>query len=238
MSLSFARIMLSCRLDNRFYITHLTIITGMLDNVPKADKTKTKTKPKTKDTAGSDKTPEIDLSGILSTIGNLMGQMGTSGGKRQDKNAPNLDLPGLLSSFGTLMGGQGGGNQPNLLTLAPMLLSTVNSFIGPEALERAKEHEDHAWLMPPIIEKIHLLFDHFMNSELGRVIVDKIAGEKFIKTFKDENGRFQYSKFTELLENQSFRRHWIKMVASRASDFIVYISDPKTVKGYVRLLNF
>lgn len=156
-----------------------------------------------------------------SMIGSLLGMLNTN---QNDKNA-GFDFSSLLSG---LMNQDG--NVENMLNYAPMLMSTFNSFFGPEAQARADSHSGHAWFLPPILEKIHVLIDHFLHSDIGRSLVNKIGGEKFINIFKDENGKFSYQRFVDLLENHSFRRHWIHMITSRIADVLSYFADPYTQK--------
>lgn len=163
----------------------------------------------------------------------MLGSVGKLNNPKKEKSpskSSDIDLSGLFASFSSLLNNQGGGDMIKLLDYAPMLLSTINSFIGPEAQGRAEQHQNHAWLMPPVLEKLHLMFDHFINSELGRAFIERLGAEKYAKMFMDENGNFQYEKFIELLENQSFRRHWIKMLTTKISEFLVYLADPKTHK--------
>lgn len=110
---------------------------------------------------------------------------------------------------------------------APMILQTISSFVGSEAEQREKRHTDHSSKLPPSLEKLHVGFDHLMNSEMGKYIVDYVGAEKSFKIFKNDKGEFDYKKFTEMMENRSFRRHWIKLLTDRLTDTLHYISDPK-----------
>lgn len=115
----------------------------------------------------------------------------------------------------------------NFMDYLPQIVSTVNSFVGPEAKEREMGHADHAWMMPPPVEKIHILFDHFAHSELGRALWRIIGAEKFFQIFS-KDGKFDFAKLFEKLENQSFRRHWIKIWTQKITDILALIGDPKT----------
>lgn len=157
-------------------------------------------------------------------FGNILSTLASSSGEG------NLDFASILN---ILQGdGAGGTGFADMLNYAPMMLQTLNSFLGDDAKEREKEHAGHAWMLPPIVEKIHLLIDHFLHSEVGRTLITNIGAENFVKVFRDENGRLSYRKFVDMLENHSFRRHWIHMITSRILDFIAYFADPYTQKKY------
>lgn len=108
----------------------------------------------------------------------------------------------------------------------PMILQTIGSFTGSDAQQRERTHSDHSWKLPPFLEKIHLGFDHFMNSEMGKNFIETLGAEKSFKVFQNEKGEFDYRKFGEMMENRSFRRHWIKLVTERVVGFLQFISDP------------
>lgn len=118
----------------------------------------------------------------------------------------------------------------DMVEYANMFTQTMESFVGPSAIEREKQHAGHAWMLPPLVEKLHVMFDHFMHSELGKTIINRFGAEKFVQVFKDETGRYSYRKFVDMLENHSFRRHWIHMFTSRILDYIAYFADPYTQK--------
>lgn len=118
----------------------------------------------------------------------------------------------------------------NFLSLLPTILQSINAFIGPEADKREKSHEGHSWLMPPLLEKFHILFDHFIHSDIGKQTISALGAEKSFKIFFDEKGRFSYKKFGEMMENHSYRRQWISLVTDRIASFLQYASEPKVYK--------
>lgn len=196
------------------------------------------------DNAGGGRGGGIDPS-IIGTVISMMGQAGMDQNESNeiddDGDRPNkaVDLQGLLSVAGAFMNNKDKkGSGIDLMSLLPMLLNTVNSFVGPEAQQRTSDHSDHAWFLPPLVEKFHVMFDHFIHSDVGRSILASLGGENFMKIFSDESGNFSYDKFVELLENQSFRRHWIKMVTSRIAETVQYFSDPGRQKSYLNTAKF
>lgn len=148
--------------------------------------------------------------------------------KKAKGNQNDFDLGDILSMASSFFGDQSGG-----LNVLPMIMNTVAAFTGPEAQRREKSHAGHSSMLPPFLEKLHVLFDHFIHSELGRNIINMIGAEKTFRSFLDDNGKFSYQKFGEMMENHSFRKHWLSVVTSRVAGFVSYIADPKIQKKYV-----
>lgn len=179
---------------------------------------------------------------ILQSLGSLMQNSGSGGGFDPSIMASVLGALGdgnqggggenpmqLLSMLGGMLGGaQDGG--AGLMGMIPTLLSTISSFSGDEAQKRVSDHSGHAWFLPPVIEKLHIALDHFLNSELGISLMKTLGTEKFMKVFSDSNGKFSIEKIAELLENHSFRKHWIELVTRRIAGLISYFTDPSTQK--------
>ncbi|CAG9841054.1 unnamed protein product [Diabrotica balteata] len=175
-----------------------------------------------------------DLLKSLGAIGSLLGSKKVR--KGDPKAEPDFNLNDILSLAGSFLGqsgqkdGKKGGS--NFLSLLPTILQTMNAFVGPEARSREKSHAGHASLMPPFLEKLHVLFDHFIHSEMGKSTIAALGAEKSFKVFLDDKGRFSYKKFGELMENHSYRRQWIRILTDRIAEFLQYASDPSVYKSY------
>ncbi|XP_066248113.1 uncharacterized protein [Euwallacea similis] len=115
----------------------------------------------------------------------------------------------------------------------PMIMNTINAFSGPEADERAQSHSGHSWALPPVIEKIHIYFESFMSSDMGKQLLSYIENQKAFKVFQNKNGKFDYEKFKELIENHSFRRHWLQRISQKIVEYLRLISDEKVQKQYI-----
>lgn len=79
---------------------------------------------------------------------------------------------------------QGRGNneaQDGLMSLLPMVVQAYNSFTGPEGDEVQAKHKEHAWVLPPFLEKIHVIWDHFSNSELAEALWKKSGVHSIFK---------------------------------------------------------
>lgn len=60
-----------------------------------------------------------------------------------------------------------------LISLIPMAIQAINSFSGPDGEKIHAKHKDHQWVLPPFLERIHVMWDHFSNSELAQALWEK-----------------------------------------------------------------
>lgn len=158
-------------------------------------------------------------------LGSVLSML-NAGGTAKNSNAP--DVSNLLSLAGQFLAGQG--NADGLMDYLPTIMNTVGTFMGLDGETPVGSHSDHDWFLPPVLEKMHILFEQFFHSEAGKNLLNSAGAEKLIKLFSDENGKFSYDKFVELIENQSFRRHWIRLITNRIAVVISYVADPKIQK--------
>lgn len=160
--------------------------------------------------------------------------------QQQENSGPNWE--GLLDIAMTFMGNQngggGGGQQKRrsaedngvgggLMSLLPMVMNVVNSFNSAEGEKIAHAHKDHAWILPPFLEKIHIMWDHFQHSELAQVLWMKTGLNKVFMGFTDREGKMDYEKLFKSLENQNFRRRWIKAATDYTADWVNHIANPE-----------
>lgn len=161
-----------------------------------------------------------------SILGNMLSMMGnTAGGEREEKHKKKdseLGIGSVLYSLSSLLQDQG----ENPFNLA---MDSFASFFGPEAQEREYSHASHAFLLPPLLEKLHLYIDHFKHTELYNAIWRVTGGDKVFNMFAID-GKFNFDKFFSRLENRAFRRHWINLVTKKITDFIAVITDPERHK--------
>lgn len=90
----------------------------------------------------------------------------------------------IASAFINTNKEQGRGNneaQDGLMSLLPMVVQAYNSFAGPEGDEIHAKHKEHAFLLPPFLEKIHVIWDHFSNSELAEALWKKSGVHSIFK---------------------------------------------------------
>ncbi|XP_049880714.1 uncharacterized protein LOC126377099 [Pectinophora gossypiella] len=154
-------------------------------------------------------------------------QQPTQRQKRQSDN--DINLEGLLSLASGFMGGQ---NQ-NGASVLPMIMNALGSLSNPEANKRAEDHKDHADFLPPFLEKAHLYWDLFINSELGKAVWEKSGMKRVLKAFTGPDGKISFDLMFKNFENQSFRRHWIKAAAAYLTDMVVHIAKPEVYQRYL-----
>lgn len=120
-------------------------------------------------------------------IGNVLEMF--SGGSDDDEEEPprkrrkrasaqeGNGLEGLLTVASMFMNsnnrGSAGAGGDGLLSLLPMVMQAVNSFSGAEGDNVHARHKDHEQILPPFLERIHVMWDHFSNSELAETLWDK-----------------------------------------------------------------
>ncbi|KAH8244637.1 hypothetical protein KR026_002265 [Drosophila bipectinata] len=119
-----------------------------------------------------------------------------------------------------------------LMNLLPLVMQAVSSFAGPEGQSTQEKHKSHAWVLPPFLEHIHVLWDHFSNSELADALYEKSGVNKIMKGFKGSDGKLDYDKLFESLNNQSFRRRWIKSATLYLADWASYLANPDVYLRY------
>lgn len=99
--------------------------------------------------------------------------------KRSNSGQEGIGLETILNIASAFMGNannvdsQSNGNNEGLMSLLPMIVQAVNSFSGPEGEKIQAKHKEHAWVLPPFLERIHVIWDHFSNSELAEALWQK-----------------------------------------------------------------
>lgn len=69
----------------------------------------------------------------------------------------------------------------SLMSLLPLAMQAISSFAGAEGQHTQEKHKDHAWVLPPFLEHLHVLWDHFSNSELADALYEKSGVNKIMK---------------------------------------------------------
>lgn len=77
--------------------------------------------------------------------------------------------------------GESSGKNEGIMSLLPMVIQAVNSFSGPEGDRVHDKHKDHQWVLPPFLERIHVMWDHFSNSELAEALWEKSGVNSIFK---------------------------------------------------------
>lgn len=121
-----------------------------------------------------------------------------------------------------------------LMNLMPIVMQTLSSFSGSEMEKTEQEHKNHDHVLPPFLEKIHQMWDHFTKSELSDALYSKLGLDLVFKGFVGRDGKLDYDKLFDSLQNQSFRRRWIQKAVIYLADWAnYYLSNPEVFKRYV-----
>lgn len=122
-------------------------------------------------------------------------------------------------------------NGDNLLNLLPIVMQTLNSFTGSDMEKTEAQHQhNHGGILPPFLEKIHTAWDHFSNSDLSDAIYKKIGLDNVFKGFVGRDGKVDYDKLFESLQNQSFRKRWIQKAIVYLAEWANYLSNPEVYR--------
>lgn len=171
---------------------------------------------------------------IGSMISMFAQQMGSNTQQRQKRASKEseLNLESIMGLASGLLGNQGSGSSAG--DYLPLIMSAISSFSSSEAEKRADDHKDHSSFLPPYLEKAHLYWDLFINSELGKTVWEKSGLKKAFKVFTGKDGKISFDVMFKNLENHSFRRHWIKVAAKYLTDFVVQVSKPEVYQTYLK----
>ncbi|XP_013114285.1 uncharacterized protein LOC106092077 [Stomoxys calcitrans] len=173
----------------------------------------------------------IDLGSIIQIASAFMGQNGEQSSQRphnhQQKRSVNNENPPTEHK-----------EDNGLMSLLPLVMQAISSFAGPEGQHTQEKHKDHAWVLPPFLEHMHVMWDHFSNSELADALYEKSGINKILKGFKGRDGKVDYDKLFESLNNQSFRRRWIKSATLYLADWASYLANPDVYLKYFQTAQF
>lgn len=146
--------------------------------------------------------------------------------RQKRENPDGLNLEGILSMASSFM------ENKNAASVLPLIMNTLNSLSNNEVKKRAHEHEEHASFLPPFLEKAHLYWDLFINSELGRTVWLKSGLQRALKSFTGPDGKLSFELMMKSFENHSFRRHWIKAAAKYLTDTVVHVAKPEVYERW------
>ncbi|XP_013185167.1 uncharacterized protein LOC106130786 [Amyelois transitella] len=176
---------------------------------------------------------KIDPAMIGTMMSMFASQMGNtdkpSRQKRESQNKNDFNIDGLLSLASGFLGNRNGGAE----SILPLIMNILSSFSDPESKNVADGHKDHAQFLPPFLEKIHLYWDLFINSELGKTVWEKSGLKKTMKAFTGPDGKISFELMFKNFENHSFRRHWIKVAAKYLTDTVVSVAKPEVYQKYM-----
>ncbi|XP_053619664.1 uncharacterized protein LOC128680492 [Plodia interpunctella] len=166
----------------------------------------------------------------------MFAQMGKNEQTNRQKRDTNNDfnLEGLMNLASGFIGGKSNGAE-NIL---PLIMNGLSSLTDSESQKRAEDHKDHADFLPPFLEKVHLYWDLFINSELGKTVWEKSGLRKAMKAFIGPDGKVSFELMLSNFENHSFRRHWIKAAAKYLTDTVVSVAKPEVYQRYMTSIQY
>lgn len=166
----------------------------------------------------------IGLDSILQIASAFMSNSQAASGQQHSQHKRSLNAQDAANSIETEDNG--------LMSLLPLAMQAISSFAGPEGQHTQEKHKSHAWVLPPFLEHVHVLWDHFSNSELADALYEKSGVNKIMKGFKGRDGKLDYDKLFESLNNQSFRRRWILNATLYLADWASYLANPDVYLKY------
>lgn len=170
--------------------------------------------------------PKIDpalIGSMISMFAQNMASTEAPDAPRQKRESkPNdFNMESILNLASGFMGSK------DAASFLPVLLNTVSSLSNTEAAKLSDDHKGHASFLPPFLEKLHLYWDLFINSDLGKTVWEKSGLKKGLKAFTGPDGNISFEVMFKNFENHSFRRHWIKVAAKYLTDFAVHFAKPE-----------
>lgn len=171
------------------------------------------------------------------------------GGKRSGQDGA-VDWGALLGAASSLVGSQGGAAD-QIMSVLPALMQGLGAAghshheddVIPENEQDAHRghhvHSHKSNMLPPFLDKLYDMWEHFSESDLGRTLWHTSGLDALLKLFTDpKTGRFQTERIFASLENASFRRRWIKSVSSFVAEWAKRVADPATQTRYLATAQF
>ncbi|XP_018329619.1 uncharacterized protein LOC108739978 [Agrilus planipennis] len=176
----------------------------------------------------SEKKLGINLNAEL--LGTLAQSFLSGGSKKENKGIDMLSILSMLGKFMNQGGGKDGSN--NILNLITSAMSLMNIE------DQGGENGNKNWFIPALLEKVYNFITTFINSDTGKKLAKMTLGPKVATAFLDKNGQFSTARTMELLQNHSFRRHWIETITKRIATLVAYFTNPETQTRFVKTIEF
>ncbi|KYM88890.1 hypothetical protein ALC53_02656, partial [Atta colombica] len=175
----------------------------------------------------------------LSMMGSFLDLL-TAGSKRSARDMEHKEESGIdwgnIISMGSMFLQQNANNDVTL-GLLPMLLDSLGHGMKDNDAGN-KDHSGHSWFLPPILENIHIMWEHFSNSELGQTLWKNSGLSTVIAQMRDEKGDILWEKILDSFESPTIRRRWIKSLTNFVAEWISHISEPINQQRYLTTAQF
>ncbi|XP_025987324.2 uncharacterized protein LOC105206635 isoform X2 [Solenopsis invicta] len=143
---------------------------------------------------------------------------------------------GSIVSMGSMFLQQNA-NSEMAMGLMPMLLDALGHGVN-DVDGGHRDHSGHSWFLPPILENIHVAWEHFSNSELARALWKTSGLSTVIAQMMDKKGNILWEKILDSFEHPSIRRRWIKSLTNFLAEWMSHISDPANQQRYLTTAQF
>lgn len=178
----------------------------------------------------------------ISMMGSILSALSTSDnvGKRsardiEHKDDQGVDWGNVIKMSSVFL--QQTANNDMVMGLVPMLLDALGHDTNDNDAGN-KDHSGHSWFLPPILENIHIMWDHFSNSELGQTLWKNSGLANVVAQMSDENGNILWEKILDSFEDPTVRRRWIKSLTNFVAEWISHVSDPMNQQRYLTTAQF
>ncbi|XP_012534860.1 uncharacterized protein LOC105835826 isoform X2 [Monomorium pharaonis] len=170
----------------------------------------------------------------ISMVGSLLSALNS--GKRSDgKEESGIDWGSIINMGSMFL--QQNANSEMALGLVPMLLDALGHGMN-DADAGHKDHSGHSWFLPPVLENIHIVWEHFSNSELAHALWKTSGLSSIIANMMDEKGNILWEKILDSFEHPAIRRRWIKSLTNFMAEWISHVSDPMNQQRYLTTAQF
>ncbi|XP_067210027.1 uncharacterized protein [Linepithema humile] len=176
----------------------------------------------------------------MSMVGSIVSAMAANNHGRSTKDIEHREEQGIDWDNIVRMGSmffQQNVNNDMVMGLIPMLLDAMGHSTNDNDAG-IKDHSGHSWFLPPVLENIHVMWEHFSNSELGQMLWKNSGLSKIIAHMTDENGNILWEKILESFENPMLRRRWVKSLTNFVAEWISHVSDPMNQQRYLTTAQF
>lgn len=173
----------------------------------------------------------------ISMIGSILGALSANdnAGRRSARDTGYDEETGIdwnnIINVGSMFLQQKANNDM-LMGLVPVVLEALGHG-KTDGHTKSNDHSSHAWFLPPILENIHVMWEHFSNSELGQILWKNSGLSQIIVQMSDENSNILWEKLLNSFENPAVRRKWINSLTTFVADWISHVSDPNNQVRYL-----
>ncbi|KAK6622495.1 hypothetical protein RUM44_002307 [Polyplax serrata] len=160
--------------------------------------------------------------------------------KKDTKEEPSIDWETMLSYAGNVLSSMSNTNQKtdgsaggleSFLSFLPIIMNAITGQHNHHS-SHSIPHHTHPQFLPPILENLHEYWDHFLTTDFGKSLWENSGLAELVKDFSDHQGNVETDKVFDSLENNAFRRRWIKSLSSFVAQWLKHLTNPEIQKSY------